>query len=220
MPTSPPPVRLAMEKFGLAAVVYAIIGFGYLIVNHLVEGRRMYQLWTPLDRMVPFNENVIWPYYLVFVTPLSILLFVGRIEDLRRSGLALLMNVAVAFPLFATFPVTFPRDAYVPTVSPAGLATDFIWQLDRPINCFPSIHVSLAFTAAFIVFRFNRGAGLVVLACAIAIAVSTMFVKQHYLLDIVAGIALASMSYWLVFVKDVVRAYSFFGRGDRLGSEG
>ena len=49
--TRSPETRLAIEKFGVAVVVYAIIGLGYLVVNHLVEGRRMYQLWTGLDRM-------------------------------------------------------------------------------------------------------------------------------------------------------------------------
>ncbi|MFN7971686.1 MAG: phosphatase PAP2 family protein [Acidobacteriota bacterium] len=211
MPKLSPPARVALEKFVIAAVVYAFIGFGYLIVNHAVEGRQFHELWTPVDRAAPFWQGFIWAYYLVFVTPLSILLFVDRIEHIRRAGLALVMNVLVAFPVFVLYPVTMPRPAAEQLVwNVSGYATDFIWQLDKPINCFPSIHVSLAVTAGFIVSRFHRSAGLVVHFCALAISVSTIFVKQHFLLDVVSGFLLGAGSYWLAFVKDVAAPLPFF----------
>jgi membrane-associated phospholipid phosphatase len=199
--------RLALEKFLLAVVVYSIIGFGYLIVNRLVEGRELYELWTPLDRSWPFDERFIWVYLLVYVTPLSLLVFVPRIQDLRRAGLALLLNVAVAFPTFYAYPVTLPRPEDRLTLTWSGYLTDFIWQIDKPLNCFPSIHVSLAFTAAFIVSRFSRAGGLVILGSAMAISVSTLYVRQHYVVDIVAGVLVGGASYWLVFVRDVARSW-------------
>lgn len=209
-----PESRLAFEKFTLAVVVYATIGFGYLLVNHLVAGRQLYEIWTELDRRWPFDARFIWIYNLVYVTPLSILLFVPRIEDLRRAGMALLANVAVAFPTFVLFPVTLPRPEESLRLDWSSLVTDFVWQLDKPINCFPSIHVSIAFTTAFIVLRFHRGVGVLVLGSAIAISISTLFVKQHYVLDIVAGIALGGGSYWLLFVRDVAASWSFLAARD------
>lgn len=196
------PHRLALEKFVLAVVVYAFIGFGYLTVNHLVEGRVMHELWTPLDRGWPFNEHFIWAYLLVYVTPLSLLVFVDRVHDLRKAGAALVCNVAVAFPTFWAFPVTMPRPHDELELNWSGYMTDFIWQIDKPINCFPSIHVSVAFTAAFIVLRYSRLGGAVILLSAVAISVSTLYVRQHYILDIVAGILLGLLSYWAVFVKN------------------
>ena len=45
----------------------------------------------------------------------------------------------------------------------------------------------------------TRPVGAIGLAIATAIALSTLFIKQHYVLDIVAGLALAAATYaWFI----------------------
>lgn len=202
--------RIALEKLLIAAVLYSVIGFGYLIVNHMVEGRELHELWTPMDRTWPFRQEFIWIYNFVYIVPLAIVLFVPRIQEVRKAGLALACNALVAFPIFVVYPVTMPRPEDRLVLDWSGYMTDFIWQIDRPINCFPSIHVSVAFTVAFVVNRFSRLAGSACLLAAVAISVSTLYVRQHYVLDIVAGIALGAGSYWLVFVRGFAEQWAFF----------
>lgn len=89
--------------------------------------------------------------------------------------------------VFVCFPTVYPR------AGRAGhWAIGIIWSADRPTNAFPSLHVALSSYLAFAVWRMRRriwGASLLVWA--VAIAVSTLTVKQHYVLDSLAGMAVA-----------------------------
>lgn len=63
-------------------------------------------------------------------------------------------------------------------------------------NYFPSLHVAFAFTLAFFVAE-EKQSWLIFLvifwACAVALA--TLLTKQHYLIDVVGGLILATVSY-------------------------
>ena len=47
-------------------------------------------------------------------------------------------------------------------------------------------------------YRLHRRLGLVTLVCASLVAVSTLFTKQHYIADVIAGILLAFAAYVLI----------------------
>ena len=84
---------------------------------------------------------------------------------------------------------------------PASLGDGFFawtlalnYRLDPPLNCFPSLHVAWGFVAALCCHRVHRGVGVAALGWASLIAISTLYTKQHYVLDVVAGIALAVLA--------------------------
>ena len=68
--------------------------------------------------------------------------------------------------------------------------------MDKPYNHFPSLHVAFSWLAvhASQVSRRTR-VGLAVLA--VGISVSTLFVKQHYIADVLYGFGLAWTAWWL-----------------------
>lgn len=66
-----------------------------------------------------------------------------------------------------------------------------VYAGDQPYNDFPSLHASLATLFAIHWWRVDRRLGAVIGIWAALIAVSTVFVKQHYVPDVVAGVALA-----------------------------
>lgn len=72
------------------------------------------------------------------------------------------------------------------------------------MNCFPSLHISVAFIAALSCWKQDRVAGGAAFALASLITVSTFFVKQHYVVDAVAGIALAT-GVWAIVLRPHVR---------------
>jgi membrane-associated phospholipid phosphatase len=68
-----------------------------------------------------------------------------------------------------------------------------LYALDPPYNLCPSLHVSIAVLAAMSMSRaLGRRAPLSSLAAAV-VAVSTCLVKQHFLIDVFAGAALAAL---------------------------
>jgi membrane-associated phospholipid phosphatase len=53
-------------------------------------------------------------------------------------------------------------------------------------------------------YRVHRRLGLAALVCATLVAISTLFTKQHYVADLVAGIILALVAY-AVFLRNYSR---------------
>jgi membrane-associated phospholipid phosphatase len=72
-----------------------------------------------------------------------------------------------------------------------------VWFFDTAKDCFPSQHVAVAFLTAFHVQRLSRSWGPPFFLLAIAIAISTLTTKQHYLWDVIAGTLMAGAAYRL-----------------------
>lgn len=62
-------------------------------------------------------------------------------------------------------------------------------------DCFPSMHVCLACICLFYAWRWARGLAWLLLPATICLIFSTFYLRYHYIVDAIAGIALA----WAVF---------------------
>jgi membrane-associated phospholipid phosphatase len=80
-----------------------------------------------------------------------------------------------------------------------------IYDSDVEHNCLPSLHVAQVYLAALSCNLVHRGVGKAALAWATLVALSTLFTKQHYVLDVVAGFALGLAAY-LAFLHRLPRA--------------
>ncbi|MEK6835793.1 MAG: phosphatase PAP2 family protein, partial [Nanoarchaeota archaeon] len=78
---------------------------------------------------------------------------------------------------------------------------NLIYVLDKPVNLFPSLHVSMTFLAFLIISKFKKDLRIIILIAFILSALSTLFIKQHYLLDTLAGLVLGFISYKIYFKK-------------------
>ena len=80
------------------------------------------------------------------------------------------------------------------------VTTPFAWGLrslhdfDPPYNCFPPLHVAYSFLAGLTAYRVHRGLGIVATLCATVIATSTLFTKQHYVVDVLVGVLMAGVA--------------------------
>lgn len=144
-----------------------------------------------VDAGWPFVPQAVFVYLIAYVIILA--LFAVRREPafLNHAYLNFIVMNLVAFLLFALLPTMGPeRTALPPDVS---AILSFMFQLDARWNAFPSLHVANPTLIALLALR-ERGAdglSLGLLFVAIAIAVSTLLVRQHYLLDVVGGMLLA-----------------------------
>lgn len=80
----------------------------------------------------------------------------------------------------------------------------FLYEADPPYNCFPSLHVAHSFVSALTCYRVHRGVGIAAAISASLIGISTLFSKQHYILDVIAGILLACAAY-AIFLRSYPR---------------
>jgi hypothetical protein len=81
---------------------------------------------------------------------------------------------------------------------PIGWSTA-LQSLNRPYR------VAHSFVSALTCYRVHRGVGIAATLGAALVAVSTLYTRQHYILDVIAGILLASVSY-LLFLRSYPRA--------------
>ncbi|MBI3267528.1 MAG: phosphatase PAP2 family protein [Planctomycetes bacterium] len=165
----------------------------YLLVNHASNAVPAHSLSTPLDRAIPFVP--LWEYAYAFVyffvfLPLAVVrdtrLF---LRILRAYGWVFVASCCC----FALFPVRMERpEVEERSFIEWGIALNY--YLDPPNNCFPSLHLSIAFLGAFGARRANPRLAWLALGAASAIGASTLFVKQHYVADVLAGIVLAGLA--------------------------
>jgi membrane-associated phospholipid phosphatase len=158
-----------------------------------IDGSRAHTLQTPIDRLVPFAPAWMFAYVAIYPAVLVPAVAIRSTALLRRVGVAQLVVQTAAFACFLLAPVTSVglRPDAVEVDSFPTWAVALNYRIDAPLNCFPSLHVASTTLGAFALARVSRPLGLFGAALAAVIALSTMFVKQHYLADVVAGGLLA-----------------------------
>ena len=167
----------------------------YLYIGSVVHGGPVHSPASALDRMIPVEAA--WsPVYLSLLLAALLPAFVlhqpALIERTVRAYLAAWLG---AFVFFLAYPTIGPRpesvagDGFLPWM----LRT--IWASDFRYNCFPSLHVAQCFIAALACRRVHPGVGNAALVWAAAVSLSTLFTKQHYVVDVLGGIVLAGLAY-------------------------
>ncbi len=156
-----------------------------------------FRLHTFLDYMIPFVPHFIVPYLLIF--PLVIVPFALAWKDskkLRKVAYAFLLATMIGEVIFTVFPTTMVR----PDLTGGDVFTDLVihtYAVDSPAkNAFPSFHVTVSTLATLLCLKLSKKIGLATLPLTILIILATVFIKQHYVVDIFGGLVLASFSYW------------------------
>jgi membrane-associated phospholipid phosphatase len=102
--------------------------------------------------------------------------------------------------VFLLFPTTMLRPPCA-AEEPMARVLGWIRMLDPPNNCCPSMHVAVVVACAFLAFRARLPERMWIAVWAGLVAMSTLTTRQHYLLDVLAGGALASGLYPLFFSR-------------------
>jgi membrane-associated phospholipid phosphatase len=167
----------------------------YIFIPGLLSGRTFHAPELALDRAVPLQP--IWtPFYGPLYGFLILLpvLVVRQEELIRRTVRAYLLVWITAYLCFLVYPTTVPRPVEITGNGFGVWFLELVYLSDPPYNCFPSIHVAHSFVSALACFRVHRGVGIAALLCASLVALSALFIKQHYVLDVIAGILLAGVA--------------------------
>lgn len=165
----------------------------YLAINHFSVGRPAHVLWLPGEaELVPFLPEAEFVYVLGYALPLVALLRIPDGRHLVRLVVAFLVTLAVAYVTYLLLPVYLER----PALEVTSLAT---WLLsleytDPSYNHFPSLHTATA-VLLYLGCRTGLRHPTLLASLVAAIAVSTMLVKQHYLVDVVYGATLAGTAW-------------------------
>jgi membrane-associated phospholipid phosphatase len=173
----------------------------YSAANHWPLGTPRLLTLTAFDQAMPFLPLTAFAYVSAYA-----LVFVAFLSLRREASQVRFLEVFIACVLAAGFihwalPTTYPRALYPLTddvTAPARALLSLVRAFDTPNSCLPSLHVAISLASAGLVRRERPLLFLGLMAWALVIVVSTLTTKQHYLVDVVSGAALALVSTVLV----------------------
>jgi hypothetical protein len=164
-------------------------------------------LWA--EQFITFRSLEFFSFCYGFFVPylyLSILtgLF-GRPEPERTrflTGFAILYAISFLGYLFvpARGPVVHNAGDFMSVLSGGtfhGIVLHAIDASGGPHGAFPSLHVGAAAYACLFDLRYNRLRGLTYLPLVVLIAMATVFLRYHYVIDWITGLMIAAFATWL-----------------------
>jgi membrane-associated phospholipid phosphatase len=181
--------------------VLALIVFGaniiYLITNRLLTGGIVPRI--PLDEYIPLWPIWTIPYLLLLPYWLLMLVIMTLKMDEPRFRwiiLAAMVSQYISVAAFILFPTYIERPILDPADSSQGLIA-YLYSMDHVNNALPSMHMSLTTLIALGCWGWLPKLRWFWAATIPITIASTLFTKQHYVLDLVAGILLACAAYIL-----------------------
>jgi membrane-associated phospholipid phosphatase len=148
-----------------------------------------------LDEQIPYRPAWVWIYScLYYPVILYVNLLVDSPQGFTHLAMSYLLLLALQMVFFVCFPVATPaawRAAnHERTWSERFLA--LVRRFDAPTNSFPSMHTSVAMLTALHLFT---DVGPWAFAFPVLIGLSCLYTKQHYVIDVPAGVLLG----WATF---------------------
>lgn len=194
-----------------------LYGFIYMPWFCYLEHRQAahyFIIHSPLDDYIPFVEYFIVPYLLwflfIFITA-AYFFFTDRngfyhLSAFLCTGMTIFLIICTIFPNGLHLrPTVFARDnVFVDIVK-------FVYQTDTPTNVLPSIHVfnsigamiAISHSPALKKYRWIQYFSYLL---GILIILSTVFLKQHSITDVIAAFAMACMVYPFVYITQERKA--------------
>lgn len=204
-------------KHAIPLMIYAVIYLSWFSYLEKTVKRPENLIHMSLDDKIPFCEIFVIPYFLWFayVSITVIYLFFKDKQDYYRECTFLFTGMTV-FLLVSTLwpnghhlrPYVMPRD----NVFTALVAR--LYSIDTPTNLWPSIHVYNSLGAHFAVIKNpklckNKVICTGSLILCVSIILSTVFIKQHSVFDVLTAFIMAAVMYLIVYAWDIVSAYQF-----------
>lgn len=197
---------------------------GYILVFHYLETipRTGYvDVSSNLDTMIPFCEIFIVPYlsWFLFQAVWVVLVFIIDRKTYNQLTTMLMIGMTVFLIVSALVPTRISLRPYViPRNNIFVQMCLFLWKADTPTNVWPSIHVfnttalmMTLFTSDNSFLKKKAVRYTVVFWCGMII-LSTMFVKQHSMGDVLSALILNGISYVLIYQEGVFFRFERLGR--------
>ena len=187
----------------------------FVILEKFVS--KYHVIHVPLDDTIPFCEYFIMPYIIWFLYVAFTILFTSTHDHEKYYygslylfiGMTLFLIISTIYPTGHLLRVAnFSRDNTCISL------VKFLYKIDTPTNILPSIHVYNSAACLVILckdkyFKQNRLLIIVAFLLTISIILSTVFLKQHSIADVISGILLSYLFYIMFYVRRLVKLVNF-----------
>lgn len=175
--------RILLGISGTAAF-YIVYGGADYLVKYL---RVVEPIQAPAEPQWPFVPALSLIYLSLILVISSLPLVMRSTRKLQFAATLLGTQLIIAFPFFVLLPLE-PLPPIVLQGSSWDYLITFLDTLNMDYNLFPSLHVSFALSCAYLL-RSNKSPLITAAwwAWAGAVALSTLLLHQHYLIDVLGG---------------------------------
>ena len=185
------------NSFNRRPILNAILLYGFytlcFFVTEQLNTREAFLVHSVLDDLIPFSKYAVIPYCLWFPEIAIVLLYIYFRGDQKEFFRAVFLPVLLMFCsllLYYLFPTEIHlRPDTVPGNDLFAWLTRFIYSVDNSKNVCPSIHVAVSYLMGDLWQRnTDHKTGIIMIVLNIIISISTLFLKQHSFIDVVAGL--------------------------------
>lgn len=182
----------------------AMLLFNWLVyfgTRSFTTGMRHYSMYTHLDEIIPFVPAFISVYILAYAQWVFGYGIIARENKqiFYRIVIAEIIAKAMALVCFIAVPTTIER----PEITGTGIwdiLTASVYNADAPDNLFPSVHCLeswVCFRGAMYLKKPGKWYKYASLVFTLLVFASTVFVKQHVVLDMVGAVAFVEIGMFI-----------------------
>lgn len=189
-----------------------LFGIFYLVTFFLIESRDVpiHIIHTKFDDYIPFCEYFIIPYVLWYLYVAGTVLYLGLTDKSGKEYHRFIINMILGMVIFVIVSFLYPNGQDLRPVFASDnifkWLVNMLYTIDTPTNILPSLHVyaSVACDIALcknLQFKKHPSWRWVSHILTILIILSTIFLKQHSIIDIITALFLNLVLYLLVYQK-------------------
>lgn len=194
-------------QHGLPMLIYMLVYMIWFSYVEKINSKNYQIIHMELDDYIPFCELFIIPYLLWFgyvaITGLF-LFFKNKYEFIQFCiflivGMTLFLFVSTIWPNGHNL-----RLMNMPRYNVFTRLVVKLWQIDTPTNICPSIHVYNSLASYFAIshcveLRNKKWIQRLSFVLSTSIILSTMFIKQHSVFDVITALGLGILMYSVVY---------------------
>lgn len=196
-------IGIYIPEYGLLSLIscFLVNSIIYWGTQLLMKDKIHYDFTSELDNKIPFVKEWVVIYLVCYVFWAANYILISREgkDEWFRFAFADMLSRIICGVFFIALPTTNVRPA-VDGNDIFSWLMRLVYMKDLPTNLFPSIHCLVSWFC-FIGIKKSKKVPLwyKVFSCifAILVCLSTQFTKQHYLIDIIGGIVLAELCYYI-----------------------
>lgn len=145
-----------------------------------------------LDDKIPFWGWFVYIYNIFY--PFCIIAFYLLYKKDEKAYYKGIISGVIGYIICDIIFLSLPTIMYRPPLPNYDPITNFVLRFtyywdEPPLNCFPSIHCLFCFQViySYIFSKYNKKGKAIIITISTLIILSTLFVKQHFIYDVIAA---------------------------------
>ncbi len=185
----------------LLLLYWPLYGIVFYSVERLIVFDSYHSMYHPLDDAVPFCEWFLFPYLFWFAFLVGMLVYTlfWDVQSFKKYMWFIILTYSVTIVIYLLFPNM--QELRITDVGRNNVLIDFMhwyYDFDTNTNVCPSLHVIGSFAVLYASWNSKHfsswGWRTAFLVTTVLISISTVFLKQHSVLDIPPAVLISLLA--------------------------